>query len=199
MHATTATEGAFASAIDDWRSRLPVRLLCLLLVLVSLGSLAAQQPSIDREAKIKAAYLYKFIRYVQWPDSVFTDASSPIVIGTVGDDPVNRYLRAIAKSRAAGKRSLVYKSISSPEQAESCHIVFFSDNAGDGTIETMVPNLSDSPVLLVGEQPDFLTTGGIISFVIVNNNVRLQLSMKAAENHQLKISSQLAKLAQIVN
>jgi len=199
MYVTTPNEGASASASKRWQSRLTVPLLGMLLVLVSLKSLYAQQPSIDREAKIKAAYLYQFIRYVQWPSSAFVDASSPIVIGTVGNDPVNRYLRAIAKSRMAGKRKLVYKSISNSKEAESCHIVFFSGSAGKATIESMVPKLSDAPVLLVGEQLDFLNTGGIISFVVVNNNVRLQLSMKAASHHQLKISSQLAKLAQIVN
>ena len=159
----------------------------------------AQDPIIDREAKIKAAYLYQFIRYVQWPQSAFPEETSPIVIGSIGNDPVNPYLNAIARRRTAGNRKLVYRPVSSVSQAKSCHILFVSSNANGATVKSVVAKLRDTPVLLVGESPDFLRGGGVISFVAINNNIRLQLSTKSASNHGLRISSQLAKLAQIVN
>ena len=170
--------------------------------LVSAGiwrPLPAQEQVVDREAKIKAAYLYQFIRYVRWPNGAFTRADSPILVGSIGGDPVNPYLSAIAKSRSAGSRKLAYQPISNIAEAKACHILFVSDRADPKAVESIIRNLGNEPILLVGETPSFLDSGGIISFVVVDNKVRLQLSMKSAANHQLKISSQLAKLAQIVN
>lgn len=192
-------EATTAVVSNRWRSRLTVALFCLLCAIGSVGNLSSQEPLIDREAKIKAAYLYKFIRYVQWPDAAFDGPDSPIVIGTVGADPVNQYLMAIAKHRSAGDRRLIYQSVTSANQAKKCHILFVSDNIDPATLGSILPSLRDEPVLLVGEHPSFLSTGGIISFYVVNNNIRLQLSLTSAAKHQLKISSQLAKLAQIVN
>ena len=85
------------------------------------------------------------------------------------------------------------------EQARSCHILFVSDRADQTESSSILANLGDAPVLLVGESAGFVQSGGIIAFMVVNNNVKLQLSMKSASDRQLKISSQLAKLAQVVN
>lgn len=176
-----------------------VSLIGLLIVGATSHSVSAQEPLVDREAKIKAAYLYQFIRYVRWPRDAFDGAKSPIVVGSIGGDPVNTYLAAIAKSRSAGSRQLVYQPISNITAARACHIVFVSDSADRKTVESIIRDLGDEPVLLVGEEPRFLDRGGIICFMVVNNKIRLQLSIRSAANHQLKISSQLAKLAQIVN
>lgn len=191
----TATQFAGTSR----RFWMVVSLMGLLLAGAMGRSLPAQEPLVDREAKIKAAYLYQFIRYVRWPRNAFANADSPILVGSIGGDPVNPYLSAIANSRSAGKRGLAYRPISNIAEAKACHILFVSDRADRKTVESIIRNLGNEPVLLVGETPSFLNSGGIISFTVVNNNVRLQLSMKSAANHQLKISSQLAKLAQIVN
>ena len=176
-----------------------VSLTGLLVAGVMDRPLPAQEPLVDREAKIKAAYLYQFIRYVRWPKGAFANANSPILVGSIGGDPVNPYLAAIAKSRSAGTRKLAYRPISSIAEAKACHILFVSDRADGKAVESIIRNLGNEPVLLVGETHRFLDSGGIISFTVVNNKVRLQLSMKSAARHQLKISSQLAKLAQIVN
>jgi hypothetical protein len=192
-------EAANASVSHRWRRSLVLALMGLLIVILSARLLPAQEPLVDREAKIKAAYLYQFIRYVQWPSDAFANTGSPIVIGSVGSDPVNQYLAAIAHSRTAGSRELVYRTVTNVTEARACHIVFVSDGADRVPMESIVRDLGNDPVLLVGENPNFLANGGVISFRVENNKIRLQLSTTAASRHQLKISSQLAKLAQIVN
>ena len=192
-------EAAFASVSHHWRRWLVLSLMGMFIVISNARLLYAQEPLIDREAKIKAAYLYQFIRYVQWPSDAFADTESPIVIGSVGSDPVNQYLAAIANSRTAGNRRLVYQTVTNLNEAKACHIVFVSDAADRMPMESIVQDLGNDPVLLVGENPRFLQNGGIISFMVENNKIRLHLSTKAASRHQLKISSQLAKLAHIVN
>ena len=163
------------------------------------GSLSAQDGFVDREAKIKAAYLFQFNRYVKWPEDAFADTNTPIVIGAVGNDSVNDYLRVIAQKRTSDGRRLVFKLVASADEAKSCHILFISDTTNQAKIEAIVNRLLDAPVLLVGESPSFVDTGGVLAFVIVDNKVRLRLSMKSATDHQLRISSQLAKLAEVVN
>ncbi len=191
--------GGRSAGCPALRLRWSFRALVLLVVTACSWPAKAQDGFIDREPQIKAAYLYQFVRYVQWPSDCFPNDEAPLVIGAVGDDPVNQQLRLIAQKRTAGQRQLGYQPVTTAEQAARCHILFFSDSTDAATRAALLAGIGNSPVLLVGEGPGFVTEGGIISFVIVDNKVRLRLSMKAATDHQLKISSQLAKLAEVVN
>ncbi len=179
-----------------------LRAATLLTLVLAVGwpyRLTAEDGFIDREAKIKAAYLYQFIRYVEWPSDAFTDARSPLVIGVVGDGPVNDHLRSITVKRSAVARALVYQPVSNADEARVCHMLFFTDRADEKISQAIVDNSQQMPVLLVGEVSSFVNQGGIIAFVIVDNKIRLLLSMKNASNHRLKVSSQLAKLAEVVD
>jgi len=159
----------------------------------------AQERVIDREPKIKAVYVYKFIRYIAWPDDAFADATSPVVIGTVGQDPVNAYLKLIASSRKAGERSMHYREITSANQAAGCHLIFVSADAAPDLVSGVLQGLPTVPVVLIGETPHFVAEGGVIGFYVVNNKIRLKMSLDAAASRGLKVSSQLAKLADIVD
>lgn len=178
-----------------------IRLAVALCLVGGLTLPRAAEAQLDevKEAKVKAAYVYQFIKYVGWPDAAFENANSPLVIGTIGDDPVNPYLRLICQKRNAGNRPLQYQTVKNVQQARQCHILFVSTNGNAETVKAVLPAMSSEPVLTVGEHPAFAKNGGVISFVIVGANVRLQLSNKSATRHGLKISSQLAKLAQIVD
>ncbi len=173
--------------------------LFLWATLLAMPSACAQQDFVEREAKIKAAYLYQFVNYVEWNPTAFRGPDSPLVIGVVGDDPVNKYLKLIAAQRKANNRRIEYREVSAPEQARGCHILFFAESVPDEKVRELIGGRQGEPVLLVGEKTQFLQDGGIIAFVIAGNNVRLQLSMKKAASHGLRVSSQLAKIANIVD
>lgn len=162
-------------------------------------SLFAQETYADQEAKIKAAYLYKFIQYVEWPETAFAAHDSPLVIGSVGDDLVNKYLRLIADQRKAGQRDLVYRPNINEKQAQACHILFVSDQASRKTFEAIIRHIQKQPILLVGEWSGFAESEGVIGFVFIENNVRLKISLETASQRGLTISSQLAKIAKIVD
>lgn len=173
---------------------------CALVLAVFLCDVGiAKERVIDREPKIKAVYVYKFIHYIDWPDDAFADAAAPVVIGTIGPNPVNAYLKRIASGRQAGDRSLIYREIVSTEQAASCHLIFVSANASADLVTGVFQGLKNAPVVLVGETPRFVSDGGVIGFHVVDNKVRLKLSLHAATSRGLKVSSQLAKLADIVD
>jgi len=173
--------------------------LMVLVAIVAPSGLSAQSGYVDRENKIKAAYLFQFIRYVNWPSDAFSDQDSPLVIGVIGNDPVSGYLRLISQKRTAGKRKLVYRQVSNVSEARACHILFVSDSGDSQKTESIVRSLRHAPVLIVGESSGFVDNGGVIALVTVNNRVRLQLSMTSASMKRLDISSQLAKLAHVVD
>ncbi|GIW98091.1 MAG: hypothetical protein KatS3mg111_1424 [Pirellulaceae bacterium] len=183
------------------RRRWAMRACLLLVVGVAMlpASAAAQDPVVEREAKIKAAYLYQFLNYIQWAPGTFQAEDSPLVIGVVGDDPVNKYLKVIAAHRKANNRRLEYREVQTPDDAAGCHILFFGDQVAADTIRQYIQERTGDPVLLVGENPSFIQIGGIIAFVVADNHVRLQLSMKEASKRGLRVSSQLAKIAHVVD
>ena len=171
----------------------------VLLVLVFSTTATAQEAYIDREAKIKSAYLYKFIRYVQWPDATMA-ADSQFVIGSVGGSSVDTYLAAIAKTRTAKGKKLVFRRVESVQQAKSCHVLFLPNHTDSQLRNTILKELHASPVLVVGESdPVYLRLGGVITFNVVNNKVRLRLSTTNASAKGLKVSSKLARLAEVID
>lgn len=149
-----------------------------------------------REPQIKAAFIYKFINYVQRPEQ---DPEQPLVIATVGSDPVNKYLRAIADSRKAGNRALSYQSLQRVDNIESCHIVFVADSVPQELAKAVLQRTQNLPVLVVGERQNFIKAGGTINFVISQNKVRVQLSLQSASKRDLKISSKLARIAEVID
>jgi hypothetical protein len=179
------------------------RLLLVLPVLAILWllprSLCGQGPVIDREAKIKAAYIVKLVTYVEWPSSAFAAPGSPIVLGVAGESDVTQYVELITRERMVGDRRLVFKYVADVNDARSCHVLFVSARIAPTLLEILVEDLSKAPVLFVGEDSAFDAMRQVITFVVQDNRVRLQLSMLAASQRKLKISSQLAKLAEVVD
>lgn len=167
--------------------------LCALTTAPALG-----QTVIDREAQIKAAYVYRFLNYVHWPASQFASPQSPVVLGGVGDDPVNHLLKKVAESKNAGQRPLEYREVRSSEDAQGCHIIFVSSSASAKLAEDLLHD-SDAHILYVGESSKFISHGGVINFLIRENKVRFELSRTNAGQRGLEVSSKLARLAIIVD
>jgi len=157
---------------------------------------------ISREYKIKAAYLYNFGRYVEWPAEAFGDAASPFVIGVLGTSPISPDLHLIAKVKKLRDRPIRVRQFSDAEgveEVESCHIMFFPRGIEPERRVEVIRRCSGSPVLLVGEDDDFLHRGGMIDLVIEQNKVRVYIAPEAAQRAGLTISSKLLQVAEIVD
>lgn len=177
---------------------------CILSVVVAVSlislptHLSAQENVQNREPALKGVMVYRFLEYIQWPDVVFANNQAPIVIGIYGGDPVGKILRQIATNQKVGERALEFKVVANAREAATCHVLFVGDDIPQQQGQALLTALDGLPILLVGEQDYFTGAGGVFSFKIVNNNLRFKLSTGAATNHQLKISAQLAKLAEVV-
>jgi len=154
------------------------------------------------EYKVKAACLYNFIKFIEWPDDKTSDSSTPITIGILGEDNFGTAFNEIT-SRKIRDRNLVVKKISdfSAENAKpellKCRLVFVSTSQRQHTGE-VIELLRNKPVLLVGENDGFIEAGGIINFVMQDNKVCFEINADSAEEAQLKMASQLLRLAKRV-
>lgn len=145
----------------------------------------------SREYEIKAAYLYNFIKYVDWPS-----AGDTITIGVLGGNPFGSALGPLNGKIVKGRRLMV-KEISSVSDAQRCQIIFVSSTERQ-RLQEIFESLKSARVLTVGETQGFADGGGIIGFIEENNKVRFEINTDAARRTGLNISSELLKLAKLV-
>jgi hypothetical protein len=161
--------------------------------------LQAQEGSVvNREYEIKAAYLYQFGHYIQWPDGSFEDDQSPFVIGVLGVDPFHGALDDIAGEKKIAERKIVIKRFASLADYTPCHILFVTSSFGDMDNISTIQHGQKYPVMLVGESPGFAEHGGTINFFIEGNRLRFEVNMDVAKRQQLKCSSKMLRLAKII-
>jgi hypothetical protein len=162
-------------------------------VLVGLCGSFAQAQGLS-EYQVKAAFLYNFARFVDWPAD---SPDSPFVIGIVGDDPFRGALESAVKGKTVNGRPVLVRRFTSAESAHGCQILFISGSER-GRLQSILDSLNGSAVLTVGETEGFARSGVAINFVIENDRVRFEVNVEAAERVQLKISSKLLSIARIV-
>jgi hypothetical protein len=158
--------------------------------------IAHGQQSKPSEYAVKAAYLYNFGRFVEWPDKVASSAGDSFSICVLGEDPFGQILGALAGQTIGGKQ-VVAKRISKPLDGSSCRIVYISLSEEKQLNDTLF-TLSKAGVLTVSDMPQFSQRGGMIQFVLDGNKVRFEINLTAAENAGLTLSSELLKVATAV-
>lgn len=160
------------------------------------AAIAAENGS-SSEYAVKAAFLYHFAQFVEWPEGAFRDANSPLVYCTIGFDPFEGALDATLKGKSVNGRAIEVRHLKQAPEAQGCHLLF----VGEGQkrqIPAVLAQFHGTPVLLVGESEKFATEGGTIGFVLEENKVRFEVNLEAAEKSRLKISAKLLALAKTV-
>jgi hypothetical protein len=156
------------------------------------ASAAPPQTRVD-EYQIKAAFLYNFAKFVQFPPS--DDRPGPLVIGVLGDDPFGRILDEAIKGKTVQGREIGVRRLSDAGDLRRCHMVFVSESE-TRHLPDIVGRAQHAGVLTVGESAHFLREGGIVRFYVEANRVKFQINADAAERAGLKINSLLLSLAQ---
>lgn len=169
-------------------------ILCLLLIFS--GDSSAEDNS-DREYSIKAVFLYNVTKFIRWPESSTSPHSpSGLTFCVAGDNPFDGILDQLAeKVSARGKKmSVKYPPVSMA--MSSCHLLFVSSSEIN-RIARILDLVKNSPVLVVGDTPEFEGMGVGLNFYIQENKVRFKIDKEAVERPGLKISSELLGLAEM--
>jgi hypothetical protein len=161
-------------------------------------ALAAESASVSREYQIKAAFLYNFTKFVEWPPRRFAAPESPIVIGILGDNPFGDELATIVKSRKVNNRPIEIRFVTTAAEAASVHVLF-AVAGQESRMAAMSGPLKAQSVLTVGESPSFAASGGMIDFIVEGDKVRFAINAELGEQAGLKFSAQLLKLATAVH
>jgi hypothetical protein len=154
------------------------------------------QPLTGGAEEVKAAYLYRFLAYVDWPDAAFGGPAAPIVIGVVGNDVVAAELARVLAGRSAHGRALVARRLALGDALDDVHVVY----VGDAALlrSAWLQRARDRPLLLVADGFAALDAGASIAFVLVDDRLRFDASLRAIDRAGLRVSSRLLALAQRV-
>lgn len=172
-------------------------LLCLLVQVALAGSPGEIPPPSSLEYQMKAAFLYNFAKFVEWPARGSGDRDGQIRVCILGKDPFGPVLEGVIQGKTVNNRSLAVRRIAYLEGATSCHLLFIGSSEKN-RLEDIVEALKGTNVLTVSEIDRFAHRGGMINFLMENKKVRFEINVDAAALAGLKISSKLLQLATIV-
>jgi hypothetical protein len=149
------------------------------------------------EYDVKAAYLYNFGKFVQWPARGNGGGGDSFVVCILGQDPFGPVLDATMQGEKVEGKKVVASRIARPQEAKDCRIVFISASEG-GRLKPVLTALDRMGVLTVSDIPQFSRRGGMIEFVLDSNRVRFEVDLQAVSDAGLSISSELLKVAAAV-
>ena len=166
----------------------------VLLVLLVVRMANAQAVS---EYQVKAAYLYNFAKFVEWPAQKFTNSAAPFQLCVLDDASFIAELNRLVQGRSIAGRAVKVIAVQSADEAGNCHVLFVSSSRAD-QVRHSLEVLSHRSVLTVGETKNFCDQGGIINFVLQDDRVQFEVNHKAANAAGLQISSRLLSVAKLV-
>jgi hypothetical protein len=149
------------------------------------------------EYQVKAAFLYNFAGFVEWPSTAFRTEKDPIRICVLGVDPFGRSLVDLLKGKTVSGRPISLADITDANHATECHIVFISSSESKRT-RSILKTLPATGILTVGEMDGFASEGGMVNFTHEAGRLRFEVNTDVAGDARLRISSRVLQLAHIV-
>ena len=167
----------------------------LLLASLLLPPLTARaQDTAPSEYRLKAAFLYNFAKFVEWPGDAFPAVNSPFIIGIIGENPFDDALEKTVMNKMMNGHPFAVKQCQTLSELKRCHILFISQSERKRLAE-ILRVVRGERVLTVSEIEHFLGPGGMIQFLMEGNKVRFAINDSAAKTAGLRISSKLLSLA----
>ena len=161
-----------------------------------LGEAAADQP--QGEYQVKAAFLFNFARFVEWPPRAAGGAGAPVEVCVLGDDPFGEALDRAVAGKTLNDRTMVVRRGKKLQELNGCEVLFIS-NSEKSRLAGILGALRTVHVLTVGECEDFAAQGGEVQFTLEDNHVRFIINVDATDRAGLKVSSKLLGLAHVIH
>jgi hypothetical protein len=172
-----------------------VGLLCA--ALLAAWSAGAAEDAASLEQRVKAAFLYQFASYVEWPALSFAQPDTPVTIAVMGAEQLAAELKQLSAGRTVGGRKVEVRQVRPGDTLAGINILFIG-SAENARLAQVVQTAKSRPMLIVTEADGALTQGSMINFVIVDRRVRFEVALDSVERSGLKLSSRLLAVAQQV-
>lgn len=153
------------------------------------------------EYQLKAAFLLNFAKFIDWPDESFADSQSPFIICVIGRDPFGSVLDGYLSGKTIAERGVEVDRFPTSGPlvvARRCQIAFVSSSE-QPRFRGVIESFQRQSILLVGDADGFTAAGGAIEFVLEEQHIHFAINPGAVERANLKISSKLLSLAEIVH
>ena len=156
---------------------------------------AAFGQSIDEDA-MKGLYIYKFLKFVEWPERRDSAADGDFHVCVAGDERINALTRELDQKPIRGKK-IVLASLAKQANSKDCNIVFIGATES-WRLKDILAQVAAQPILTISDAPHFVRQGGMIGFVFDGDHLNFEINQGAAVRAQLNISAQLLALAKSV-
>jgi hypothetical protein len=189
----------------------------LILLVTPIGAKGEDESALSREYQVKAAFLYNFIQFTDWPKEKGADSNEPIIIGIIGSESFTEAFKPIGDKQIKNRSVVVkyFADLEEPKESKEkgnpkqnqniealkkCHLLMFCtcESIKIKNQAQIIAALKGSHVLTVGETPGFLEAGGMINFLMEEKKVRFEINLDAAGPAKLEIRSKLLRLAKRV-
>ena len=148
------------------------------------------------EYEVKAAFLYKFAKFVEWPSTAFDRDTDPFLLCVSGSDPFGKALDTL-EGKTVGKRKFIIHKLQSMQDVGKCTILFISSSKKAG-LQQILKAVRNRQVLTVGDTEGFAQAGVMINFVLQDGRVQFEINPQAVKQAGLTVSSQLLKVSKVV-
>lgn len=166
--------------------------LAALALLLAAGGSPARAQSLEDE--IKAAFLYNFAKFVDWPPDAFASPEEPLTFCVLGRDPFGRALDDLLAGERVKNRPLAVRRQERNDPTTGCHVLFVSPSERT-RFEALLRGVDTDRVLTVSDSLEFLAAGGHITFFVEASRVRFAVNREACDKAAFRLSSKLLQVA----
>jgi hypothetical protein len=175
------------------------RALPVMLVLLAFdNSIPSARAEISREYQVKAVFLFNFTQFIEWPTNAFTGTNAPLTIGVLGRNPFGDFLAATVQGESANGHPIIVKQFGEAGPAKGCQILFISRSETKKD-KTILAALKGERLLTVSDIDGFAQNGGAVRFVTEDHKIHFRINLGTIKAAGLNVSSQLLRLAEIVD
>lgn len=170
-----------------------------MLILIPAISLPQTGTKVAQEYELKAAYLERFTRFIEWsPDSDINITSKPFLITVLGENPFGDILNKTYSTQKIKEKKVILKYISNIDDLGNCHLLFIAPSA-KGQVKKIIKALQNKPIVTVSQSPGMAVQGVMINLYNEDNTIRYEINNKAFRKAGLKVSHLLLQKARIVD
>jgi hypothetical protein len=181
---------AGATTRSLWRNVL----LCVVVAFAGVLPAWAAGPESAQETQVKAAYLYKFASYAEWPAGHLASPDSPLVIGIVAAEPLADALEAQARGQTVRGHPVKVRRFAPDGPLGEAHVLYIGTTDAD-SLDTIFAQLRGKPVLTVSDSRSAQQRGSMITFLMRNQRLRFEVAVAPASDNQVRLSALLLTAA----